>query len=197
MTVTSVTAVAVSFRSVSTTSPGAEAAETRPAGSSRTAAAERRADTLLTRLDTDQDGAVSKDEFTSGAIELLRRASARAYHRHVGREDGDGDDRREDRWRARLERVFDRIDGNGDGAVDRGELSARMQPKARPGRRPEHGCESSCPPPAATTVTSVTLVAVAIRRYTVDAAPATPTPGSTAPASQAPAAAPASEPLAR
>ena len=165
MTVTSVTAVAVSFRATSVSvppEPDAPAAQ-----SPRTAAAARRADTLLTRLDTDEDGTVSKDEFTTGAIALLKRAAARAHHRHVGR--GEGSEKREERLRARLERAFDRIDANGDGSLEHGELAARLTPKQRAGRGSGHDCESACPPAATTTVTNVTLVAVAIRRYTLDA----------------------------
>ena len=175
MTVTSVTAVAVSFRASSVSgSSGSDA----PARSTGAAVAARRAETLVSRLDTDEDGAVSKDEFTSGAIDLLKRASVRAHHRHVGR--GEGIEKRDARWLGRLERAFDRIDANGDGSLDAGEVAAQLT--GRPGRRNGQvaGDESASGAPSspATSVTSVTIVAIAIRRYTVDAAqtapPATP-----------------------
>ena len=182
MTVTSVTAVAVSFRSISTSpstpadTAASQPAGTAPAGPAPAGKADRRADTLLTRLDTDRDGAISKDEFTSGGIELLKKASVRAHHRHVGQ--GEGIDKRDERWRARLERVFDRIDADGDGAVSRDELNAGFQrQEGSRGKGPE---EPAGPPPAMTFVTSVTLVAMAIRRYTVDAT-AAPTPEAPAP----------------
>jgi hypothetical protein len=191
MTVTSVTAVAVSFRatSVSGSSGASSGPEPSAAPSPRAAAASRRADTLVSRLDTDDDGAISKDEFTSGAIDLLKRASVRAHHRHVGQ--GDGIDKRDARWQARLERAFDRIDANGDGSVDHGELAARMMPKERPGhRKGQEGASSDAAPAPTTSVTSVTLVAIAIRRYTVDAAaaPAAPATGATPATGAAPAA---------
>jgi len=201
MTVTSVTAVAVSFRAIrfgtsaaagapvsgggsapapaddSASSPAAVAME--PAAS--TSKVSSRAVALFQRLDSDQDGNISKDEFTSGAIDLLKRASVREHHRHVGR--GEGIDKRDARWLARLERAFDRIDASGDGAVDQDELSAPML-RADRAPRGSRDSEPGGAAPQTTSVTSVTLVAVAIRRYTVDAA-AAPAPAPAAPVAPA------------
>lgn len=100
MTVTSVTAVAVSFRAVNhKTSHASTPARTRPEGTatdsvelSQQAAAEARsadpsvrAETLLKTFDTDGDGVVTKTEFTTGAVELLKRASVSFHHQRLVR----------------------------------------------------------------------------------------------------------------
>jgi hypothetical protein len=188
MTVTSVTAVAVSFRATSVSALSEPAEPAPPKGA---AVAARRADTLVSRLDTDEDGKVSKDEFTAGAIDLLKRASVREHHRHVGR--GDGIDKRDARWRARLERAFDRIDANGDGSLDTGEIAARLTPKGKHGKGAAQESEPASPGAVATTTTtSVTIVAIAIRRYTVDAGafPSAPAQSQPADAAEAPTATP-------
>jgi hypothetical protein len=140
MTVTRITNVAVSFRTVTEDTPQASApapkAATPPAATdsvelSQQAAAEARitdpsarAETLLKAFDTDGDGVVTKTEFTTGAMEVLKRASVRFHHQHVGR--GSGVDRRDQKWTGRLEDVFAEVDANRDGAIDRTELTAAL-----------------------------------------------------------------------
>ena len=101
MTVTSITAVAVSLRTVTQ-----DASRTRPpkqpeapakdsvelsqqaAAEARTADPSARAETLLKTFDTDGDGVVTRTEFTAGAIELLKRASLHFLHERVGGAEG-------------------------------------------------------------------------------------------------------------
>ena len=99
MTVTSITAVAVSFRTVSPDASHAKAPALKPAApakdsvelsqqaaaEARTADPSARAETLLKTFDTDGDGVVTKTEFTTGAIELLKRASLHFVHERVAR----------------------------------------------------------------------------------------------------------------
>ena len=94
MTVTSITAVAVSFRTVSPDASHAKAPALKPAAPakdsvelSQQAAAEARstdpaarAETRLKAFDTDGDGVVTKTEFTTGAIDLLQPAAVSFYH---------------------------------------------------------------------------------------------------------------------
>jgi len=168
---------------------GADAAGTGEAASASTAPAAvpsapseppssragRRADALFSALDADDDGALTADEFTSGALSLLRNAGARR------RIDDEGDDRRDTRRLDRLERklakAFERVDANDDGAIDRNELTAalaRSRGPHRHGGRPDgHDgpAPADAPTPAgqtagATTVSfSVTFVSVAVQRY--------------------------------
>ena len=100
MTVTSITAVAVSFRTLTEETPHARSRTrtTREAPAidsvelSQQAVAEARsndpaarAEMDLKAIDTDGDGVVSKREFTTGAIEMLRRGSVRFHHQRVAR----------------------------------------------------------------------------------------------------------------
>ena len=100
MTVTRITAVAVSFRTVTPTTshartPVRKEHEYSPPDSvelSQQAVAEARstdpsvrAETRLKTFDTDGDGVVTKTELTAGAIEVLKRASVRFHHQRVGR----------------------------------------------------------------------------------------------------------------
>ena len=102
MTVTSITAGAVSFRSVPQDAshakapalkqpevPGKDSVELsqQAAAEARTADPSARAETLLKTFDTDGDGVVTKTEFTTGAIELLKRASLHFLHERVARAD--------------------------------------------------------------------------------------------------------------
>jgi len=115
----------------------------------------RRAEALFGALDADQDGAITEQEFTEGAVALLRRAGDQ---RRVREHDGDGEHegrglrRLERRLERKLERAFDRVDANDDGAIDQEELTS-----------------------AGTTVTfSLTFVSVAVQRYTALQPPASP-----------------------
>lgn len=144
--------------------------------------AERRADALFAALDADQDGSVTKEEFTSGAKALLGRDGG---PRPAG--DDDDDDRRVSRFERRLDRklakAFDRVDGDDDGAISESEMTAAFEKIARGarGRREGAGGAAPVPPPpgagpdaspdarpeAGASVTSiqVTYVSVAIQRY--------------------------------
>ena len=100
MSVTGVTPVAVSFRTVNpepshatmpvrkapqpTTADSVELSQ-QAAAEARSAEPSMRAETRLKTFDTDGDGVVTKNEFTSGAVELLKRASVHFYHQRVAR----------------------------------------------------------------------------------------------------------------
>jgi hypothetical protein len=125
---------------------------------------------LFTTLDADEDGAMTKDEFTSGALALLGR---RGDHPRV-HGNGDGDNGRRARGvpglENRLEKAFDRVDANLDGAIDEGELDAAL---SRSSESEGATAEAAAPPApeqpqpsAAFTFTSVTYVSVAVQRYT-------------------------------
>ena len=153
--------------------PGdAVSAPTAPSAEPPPSRAARRADALFAALDADDDGALTADEFTDGALNLLRNAGARR------RIDEDGDGRRETRRLERkLAKVFERVDANDDGAIDKNELTAAL---ARTRGRHRHGghhdghdAPASTDAPAQagqaaglTTVSiSVTFVSVAVQRY--------------------------------
>lgn len=152
--------------------PAALAAVTSTAPGPPSSRAGRRADALFSALDADDDGTVTADEFTVGALNLLRNAGAR---RPI---DDDGDSRRDARRLDRLERklgkAFERVDANDDGAIDKNELTAALARTRSPHR---HGVRHDGPAPAdataqagqtagATTVSfSVTFVSVAVQRY--------------------------------
>jgi hypothetical protein len=166
---------------------------------------ERRAEALFDVLDADDDGAVTEEEFTEGALQLLRNAGARrrvqegedrgrheghGRHEDHGRHEGRGLGRLE----RRLEKLFDRVDANDDGALDRNELTDAL---ARVGARRTAAPAPSTAEPAQASGTfvavSVTYVSIAVQRYTAlqGATPAgTPGPGApdatTAPESAAP-----------
>ena len=138
---------------------------------------------LFRALDANKDGAVTKGEFTSGAVALLGKRGA-----HV-RVHGNGDGENGRRARGvpglerRLERAFDRVDANDDGNVDEGEMSAALARRS--------GTTSDVPVPPAppevpqTGVSSfvrVTYVSVAIQRYSSLRAAA---PSSTSPSAEA------------
>jgi hypothetical protein len=173
MIVTSLSALAVSVRSTlargrsNTVTSTPAAVSTTPAPAADSVELSTRAVTLVKALDADGDGVLTKEEFTEGAIELLKRASVRFHHRRIGK--GQGIEKRDQRWTGRLEDVFAHVDGNRDGAVDVSELtSALPKPVQRPEQRqPTSATETAtgAPTPTAST-TSVTTVAVAIRTYT-------------------------------
>jgi hypothetical protein len=110
--------------------------------------AARRADALLHAVDANDDEAVSEQEFTDGAMALLRRGRARHLHR-------------------RLEKLFDRVDANQDGSISKSELTSALQQVS--GRRRHSGPGDAPAAAASATMTSVTVVAVAIKEYTAQA----------------------------
>ena len=122
--------------------PPAPPAQTDSVNLSRAA---RRADALLRAIDADQDGTVSEQESTEGAMALLRRGGSRRLHR-------------------RLEKLFDRLDADHDNSVSKAEMTSALQRVS--GHR--RACRPCAEPPAAAeaTMTSVTVVAVAIKQYT-------------------------------
>jgi len=179
MTVTSISTVTVSFRSVTPSESKAPPPSTQPAAPpappasdtvelSQQAAAEARstdaaarAETLLKSLDTDGDHVISKEEFTKGAMVLLKQASVRFHHHHVGQ--GGGIEKRDDRWTARLEDVFARVDADHDGSIDQAELAAALPQNAPRQLAPE---TDRAPETTVAPATNVTFVAVAVRKYT-------------------------------
>jgi hypothetical protein len=99
MTVTSIPAVAVAFRTVTPDNAHAKAPARKPerppandsvelsqqaAAEARSIDPSARAEMVLKTFDTDGDGVVTKTEFMSGAIEVLKRASVRFHHERVG-----------------------------------------------------------------------------------------------------------------
>jgi hypothetical protein len=126
----------------------------------------RRAQALLAAVDADHDGAVTEQEFTQGALALLRRAGSRRMHR-------------------KLEKLFDRVDANHDGNISKGELTSALEHvDAR-----RKACRPQAQPTCTASMTSVTCVAVAITRYTAVAQTAVPqaagAPSPTAPSTGA------------
>ena len=126
----SVTAVAASFTR-STTDGTEQALTPSEAPPSRPS----RADTLVRALDADKNGSISEQEFTEGAIALLRRAAARQHARDDHASRALAGRRAPSPWHgASAGRVFDRIDANHDGGVDAAELTAALA-----GRSRQHG----------------------------------------------------------
>lgn len=152
---------------------GAPAAGTPAAAPSR---AERRAEALFGALDADDDGTITEQEFTEGALQLLRNAGARRRLREDddhGRHEGRGVRRLE----RRLEKLFDRVDANDDGAIDKSELTDAL---SRIGAR-----KSAAPAPAGGedprasgtfVAVSVTYVSIAVQRYSAVQSAATTAP---------------------
>jgi hypothetical protein len=176
MIVTSLSALALSVRSTLTwgrSTPGTSAPapareKSAPARPTDTVELSKdRAETLIKALDADGDGVVTKEEFTDGARELLKRAAVRFHHLPPTK--ARGIEKRDDRWTGRLEDAFAHVDRNHDGAIDLSELtSALPKPVQRPAQRQSFSPTESATgstAPAASTTTSVTVVAVAIRRY--------------------------------
>lgn len=96
--------------------------------------AERGAEALFGALDADQDGAITAQEFTEGAVALLRRAGDRQRVRgHDGEGHGHHESRGVGRLERQLEKAFGRVDANDDGAIDQDELTAALA--AAGGRR--------------------------------------------------------------
>lgn len=132
----------------------------------------RRSAALFEALDADGDGAVTRDEFTDGALALLLRAGAR---RRAEREDGHDHHRGHGvhRLERTLGRAFTRADANDDGAIDESELTAALSRADRTGRAGSDAAPEAAVPAGTTTMT-LTVVSIAIRRYSAvqDAAPA-------------------------
>lgn len=156
------------------TTPGAALA-TGPAEPPLPSRTQRRADALFGALDADQDGAVTEQEFTDGAIALLRCAGGR---RRVREDDSDGAEREARgvrRLERKLEKAFGRVDANDDGAIDKQELTTALAQAAK-----QRGDQSPVPPaepplpqdPAQPTqsgttfIFTFTYVSVAVQRYT-------------------------------
>ena len=175
--------------SETTSSTGIEAAVNTPAvGIEPSAQPPAREVAVFGALDADGDGALTRQEFTDGALDLLRRESPpRANDQGRGQRGARGLERR-------LDKVFARVDANGDGSVQAGELGAAL---ARADRRGGGGAPASAPhetqPSAGTrSFVSVTYVSIAVQRYSALQSPASgaPTKASTsAPAEDAPTAA--------
>jgi hypothetical protein len=129
-----------------------------------------RGELLLSVLDADADDSVTTDEFTEGALALLKRdAPGRANDEGRGQRGVPGLERR-------LEKAFTLVDGDRDGSLDAGELTAAID-GARGGVDDRDQDEVAVPPPspepvaepAATlsvTAFSVAYVSVAVYRYT-------------------------------
>lgn len=132
--------------------------------------------TLLAALDGDRDGTITKQEFTEAAASLLRRdAPARSNDEGRGRRGLPGLERR-------LEKAFARIDDNRDGSLDAAELTTALQgSQPRDDTSPDVAVSSAT---ARVSVISVTVVSVAVQRYSaLQPTPSTSRPaGTTAPA---------------
>ncbi len=174
-------------------SAGAGPAEAEPASATTSGAAlatgparqeplsrtERRADALFGALDADQDGAITEQEFTDGAIALLRRAGDRRRVRGNDDDDDGDSDGRESRGVRRLERklekAFGRVDANDDGTIDKQELTTALAQVAKrredrslvPPTEPPPPQDPAQPTQSSTTLTfTFTYVSVAVQRYT-------------------------------
>ena len=154
MIVTSLSALAASVRSTlnwgqqnpDTSARAAARKKSATPGTDTVELSKGRAETLMKALDTDGDGVVTKEEFTDGSLELLKRASVRFHHLPQTAK-GQGIEKRAERWTGRLEDVFAHIDRNQDGAIDVSEVTSAL-------------------PKAAASTASVTMVAAVIRKYT-------------------------------
>lgn len=161
-----------------------------------------RASALFGALDADQDGAITEDEFKTGAKQLLaqgrrpRRAEHEDDHGHGDHHVHEGrGSRRLDR---KLDKLFDRVDANGDGSLDKTELTEalaaadkRRQPPPPQGAEPGAGPAAGQGAADGTVVTfSMTFVSIAVKRYTSlqgDASTGgSSAPGATTPAGETP-----------
>ena len=137
---------------------------------------------LFAVLDADQDGAVTKAEFTSGALALLGR---RGDHPRV-HGNADGENGRRARGvpglERRLEKAFDRVDANDDGSLDQGEMTAALSREDEATTDVPSPRESQATSQAGVSASfvSVTYVSVAIQRYTSIQTLAPSSPGSSA-----------------
>jgi len=138
-------------------------------------AAPSRTDALMSALDADGDGSVTAKEFVNGAEKLLRQGAFADRHRHHhGYHRADAHDGGMRRLEGRLQTLFNKLDADGNGSVDKGELAAALGESA-----PTDAAQTASPDaqaPAASSVTQVTFVAVALQQYTVTAASGSPQP---------------------
>lgn len=138
-----------------------------------------RAGALFAALDANQDGAITEDEFKTGAKQILSQGR-RPRHVEHGDDHEHGDHgvhegrgmRRLDR---KLDKLFDRVDANGDGSIDKTELTDALAAadKRREPPPPPQGSDPAADPGAGqgasngTVVTfSMTFVSIAVKRYT-------------------------------
>lgn len=145
-----------------------------PAPSAPPSAAPDRAGALFAALDADQDGAITEDEFKSGAKQLLSRGRG---PRRADDDDHDHHDhghhgmRRLDR---KLDKLFDRVDADGNGSIDETELTdALAAADARRQPPPAQSADAGADPAAGQGATSgtvvtftMTFVSIAVKRYT-------------------------------
>jgi EF hand domain-containing protein len=127
----------------------------------------QRGDALFGALDADKDGSITEQEFTDGAMALLRRAGARHHHHvhHDGSEKHDREVRGSGRLGRKLEKLFDRVDANHDGSIDTGELTKALARSASAdGSEPSSSTPTGSTPqtvPATTDPASVSAAPVA------------------------------------
>ncbi|MEZ5416145.1 MAG: EF-hand domain-containing protein [Vicinamibacterales bacterium] len=129
--------------------------------------AERRAEALFNALDADGDGAVTGQEFTDGALQLLRNAGARRRI-HEGDDEGRHEGHGTRRLERRLEKLFDRVDANDDGAIDKNELTealSRAGARRSAAARPEAADGAAGANGGTFVAVSVTYVSIAVQRY--------------------------------
>lgn len=138
-----------------------------------------RASALFGALDADQDGAITEDEFKTGAKQILSqgRRPRRADHDGDDHEHGDHhvhEGRGSRRLDRKLDRLFDRIDANGDGSLDKTELTDALAAadQRRQPPPPPQGTDPAADPGAGqgasngVVVTfSMTFVSIAVKRY--------------------------------
>ena len=161
--------------SASTGTPTAPAGTSAPPSQPAPPSSSDRAAALFTALDADQDGAITEDEFKSGAKQILsqgrrpRRADHDDDHDHGDHRVHEGRGMR--RLERKLDKLFDRVDANGDGSLDQTELTDAL---AAADKRREPPPPPQAADPAAgqagatgTVVTfSMTFVSIAVKRYT-------------------------------
>jgi hypothetical protein len=135
---------------------------------------------LFAALDTNQDGSITSDEFTTGAKALLARGRRGGGHAE-GAGHGGHNHHGGGRLDSALGRLFSSVDSNGDGTLTKDELSAALartkdtstgattaSPTPSDSATSAADTSSTSGSPGASTATfvNVTVVSVAIRSYT-------------------------------